>query len=130
VGGFEDECICSREGLAIAAPEIDPNVHGVPWTHERLTVESSSNFRDWRIRYHSRTRTSTVNERNSNGKPLKENLEETMKNMNVFQIVGKDQMEQKSIVIFLRLKDILKKAIHDELIWMLQENAFSYSTQV
>jgi hypothetical protein len=28
---------------------------GVPWIHEHLTVESSANFRDWGIRYHSRS---------------------------------------------------------------------------
>jgi hypothetical protein len=50
-----------------------------------------------------------VNERNSNNNSLKGKVEEMNKNINVFQIVGMDQMEQWSIVLSLRLKDFSKK---------------------
>jgi hypothetical protein len=79
---------------------------------EHLTVESSVNPRDWNIRYRSRSRTFTVNERNSNNKSLKENIEKMTKNIKTIQIVGMDQMEQRSVVLFLRFKGLLKKAIH------------------
>jgi hypothetical protein len=85
-------------------------------------VESSANFRDLSIRYHSRSRTFTVNERNTNNKSLKENIEKTTNNINVFQIIGIDEMEQKSVVLFLRLKDLSKKAIHYKLVAVLQES--------
>jgi hypothetical protein len=42
-------------------------------------VESSANFRNWSIRYHSRSQTFTINERNSNNKFLKENFEKQRK---------------------------------------------------
>jgi hypothetical protein len=45
-----------------------------------------------------------VNERNSNSKSLKENVEKTTNNINVFQVVGIDQMDQirqRNIVLFL-----------------------------
>jgi hypothetical protein len=42
--------------------------------------------------------------------------------MNVFQIIGMDQMEQRSVVLFLRLKSLSKKAIHHKLVVVLQEN--------
>jgi hypothetical protein len=48
---------------------------GVSWTREHLTVESSVNLRDWSIRYYSRSRIFTANERNSQNKSLKENVE-------------------------------------------------------
>jgi hypothetical protein len=48
--------------------------------------------------------------------------------MNVFQIVGMDRMDQRSVVLFLRLKGLSKRAIHDELVAVLQENAVSYSS--
>jgi hypothetical protein len=38
-----------------------------------------------------------------------------------------DQMEQRSIVLLLQLKDLSKKAIHYELVAMVQANAVSYS---
>jgi hypothetical protein len=41
-----------------------------------------------------------------------------------------DQMEQKSIVLFLRLKGLSEKAIHNERIAVLQENAVSYSSEM
>jgi hypothetical protein len=63
------------------------HISAVPWIHEHLTVKSRANFRDWSIKYHSRSRTFTVNERNSNNKSLKEKIEETSKNPQVFQIV-------------------------------------------
>jgi threonyl-tRNA synthetase len=93
-----------------------------------MTVESSANFREWSIRYHLRNRTFAVNETNSNNKLLKEKIEKTAKNINVFQIVEMDQMEQRSVVRFLRLKGLLTKVIIDELVAMLQENAISYSS--
>jgi hypothetical protein len=34
-------------------------------------------------------------------------------------------MEQRSIALFLRLKDLSKKAIHHELVAVFQENAVS-----
>jgi hypothetical protein len=37
-------------------------------------------------------------------------------------------MEQRSVVLFLRVKGLLKKAIHHELVAVLQENAVSNST--
>jgi hypothetical protein len=37
-------------------------------------------------------------------------------------------MEQRSVVIFLRLKSLSKKAIHHDLVAVLQENAVSYSS--
>jgi hypothetical protein len=36
-------------------------------------------------------------------------------------------MEQKSIVLLLQLKSLSKKAIHYELVAVLQENTISYS---
>jgi hypothetical protein len=48
--------------------------------------------------------------------------------MNVFQIVGIDQMKQRSVLLFLRLKDLSKKAIHHEFVAILQENSVSYSS--
>jgi hypothetical protein len=35
------------------------NASRIPGIHEHLTVELWANFRDWSIRYHSRSRTST-----------------------------------------------------------------------
>jgi hypothetical protein len=68
-----------------------------------------------------------VNERNSHRKSLKEDLESRTKNVKVFQIVGMDQMEQRNVVLFLRLKGLSENAIHSELAAVLQENAVSYS---
>jgi hypothetical protein len=62
---------------------------------------------------------------------LKEKVEETTKNINIFELVGMDEMdemEQRNIVLFLRLKVLSKKAIHHELVAMLQENAVSHSS--
>jgi hypothetical protein len=64
---------------------------------------------------------------NTINKSLKENVEKT-KNIEVFQIIGIDEMEQRSVVLFLRLKDLSKKAIYQELVAVLQENAVSYSS--
>jgi hypothetical protein len=52
----------------------------------------------------------------------------TIKTIKLFQIVGMDQMEQKSVVLFLQLKDFFKKAIHHKLVAVLQKNAVSYSS--
>jgi hypothetical protein len=57
---------------------------------------------------------------------LKENLEKPTKFINEFQIVEMDQMEKRSAVLILRLKGLSKKAIHQKLVAVLQENAFSY----
>jgi hypothetical protein len=57
---------------------------------------------------------------------MKEKVAKTAKNINVFQTVGMDQREEGSVVLFLRLKALLKKAIHDELVAVFQENAASY----
>jgi selenocysteine lyase/cysteine desulfurase len=73
-------------------------------------MELSGNFRDWSIRYHSRSSTFTVNERNSNNKSLKEKVENTTKKLKGFQIVGMDQMEQRSVVLSLRLKGLSKRS--------------------
>jgi hypothetical protein len=59
---------------------------------------------------------------------LKENIEKTTKNINIFQAVGMDQMEQKSVILFLRLKRLSKKVIRHKFVAMLQKNAFSYSS--
>jgi hypothetical protein len=59
---------------------------------------------------------------------LKEKVEKTTDNMNGFQIVGMDQMEQRSVVLFLRFKGLLKTAIRQELVAVLQENTISYSS--
>jgi carbamoylphosphate synthase small subunit len=67
-----------------------------------------------------------VNERNSNNKSLKENVEKTTNKIKVFQIVGMEQMDQRSVVLFLRLKGLSEKVIHHELVAVLQENAVSY----
>jgi hypothetical protein len=66
--------------------------------------------------------------------------------MIIFQIVGMDQIdqmdeideideidemnqiEQRSVVLFLRLKDLSKKVIHHEFVKVLQENVVSYSS--
>jgi hypothetical protein len=37
-------------------------------------------------------------------------------------------MEQKSVVLFLRLKDLSKKVIHHKLVAVLKKNAISYSS--
>jgi hypothetical protein len=37
-----------------------------------------------------------------------------------------NQIEQRSVVLFLRLKGLSKKAIHHELVAMLEENAVWY----
>jgi carbamoylphosphate synthase small subunit len=105
----------------------DIEVSGI---YEHLTLESPANFRDYRIRYHSRSRAFTGNERNSNNKSWKKNAETTIKNLRAVQIVGMDQMEQRSVVLFLRLKGLSKTAIHihDELVAVLQENAVSHSS--
>jgi transposase len=61
---------------------------------------------------------------------LKEDHENRTENVNVIQIVGMDEMdemEQRSVVLSLRLNDFSKKAIHHELVAVLQENAISYS---
>jgi hypothetical protein len=86
------------------------NAYDVLWIHENLTVESSPNFRDLSIRYHSRSWTFKVNERNWNNKFLKENVEETIQNIKVFQIIGMNQIEQRSTVLFLRLKGLSKRS--------------------
>jgi hypothetical protein len=39
-------------------------------------------------------------------------------------------MEQRSVILFLRLKGLSKKAIHYKLVAVLQENVVSYSTRV
>jgi transposase len=51
-------------------------------------------------------------------------------NVNIFQIVGMDQMEQSNAILFLRLKSLSEKAIHlhHELVAVLQENVVSYSS--
>jgi hypothetical protein len=59
---------------------------------------------------------------------LKENVEKITKNITGFQILGLDQMGQRSAVLFLRLKGLSKKAIHRELVAMLQKNDVSYSS--
>jgi hypothetical protein len=56
---------------------------------------------------------------------LKENVEKTTKDTNVFQIVRTDQMEYKSVVLFRQLKGLSRKAIHDKLVAVLPENAAS-----
>jgi hypothetical protein len=38
-----------------------------------------------------------------------------------------DQMEQRSVVLFLRFRNLSKKAIHHELVGVLEENVVSYS---
>jgi hypothetical protein len=50
------------------------------------------------------------------------------KNVNAFQIIGMDQMKQRSVVLFLQLNGLSKKSIHNELVVVLQENAISYSS--
>jgi hypothetical protein len=67
-----------------------------------------------------------VDEGNSKNKFLKENVEKTTKTISVFQIVGMDQMEQRSFIPFMRLKGLSKKTIHHELVTVPQENAASY----
>jgi hypothetical protein len=52
----------------------------------------------------------------------------TIKNINIFQIIGMDQMEQRSVVLSLWLKDLSRKAIHQEFVAVLQENAVLYSS--
>jgi hypothetical protein len=84
-------------------------ISSVPWIHEHLTVESVTNFRDWSTRCHSRNWIFTVNERNSNSKFLQGKVEKTTQNINVFQIVGIDQIEQRSVVLSLRLKGLSKR---------------------
>jgi hypothetical protein len=69
-----------------------------------------------------------VNERNSNNKSLKETVEKATKNIIIFQIVGMHEMEQRIAVLFLRLKGLSKKAIHHELVAVLQKNTVSYSS--
>jgi hypothetical protein len=59
---------------------------------------------------------------------LKENVAETPNNINVFQIIGMDQMEQRSVDFFLRLKGLSKKVIHHKLVAVFQENVVSYSS--
>jgi hypothetical protein len=59
---------------------------------------------------------------------LKETAEKTTKNINVFQIVGMGQMDQRSVVLSRRVKGLSKKAIHHELVAVLQQNAVSYSS--
>jgi hypothetical protein len=59
---------------------------------------------------------------------LKENVEKTSKNIKVFQKVGRDQTEQRSDALFLRLQGLSKHAIHHELVFVVQENAISYSS--
>jgi hypothetical protein len=51
----------------------------------------------------------------------------TMKNINVFQIVGMGEMGQRSVVLFLQLKGLSKQLIHHELVVVLEENDVSYS---
>jgi hypothetical protein len=63
-------------------------------------------------------------------KSLKENVEKTTNNISIFQIVEMEQMEQRSVVLFLRSKGLSKKAIHHEFVAVLQENAVSCSTRV
>jgi hypothetical protein len=91
-------------------------------------MESSANSRDWSIRYRSRSGTFIDNERNSNNKFLKGKVEKTDKNINIFQIIEMNRMQQRSAVLFLRLKGLSKKAIHHELVAVLQENAVSCSS--
>jgi transposase len=47
--------------------------------------------------------------------------------MSGLQPVGMDEMKQRNLVCFMRLKGLSKKAIHHELVAMLLENAVSYS---
>jgi hypothetical protein len=53
---------------------------------------------------------------------------ENNQNIKVFQVVGMDQMEQRSAALFLGVKGLLKKPIHHELVAVLLENAASYSS--
>jgi hypothetical protein len=48
-------------------------------------------------------------------------------NIGVFQIVGMNQIEQMDVFLFLRLKGLSKKVIHDKPVAVLQENSVSYS---
>jgi transposase len=59
---------------------------------------------------------------------LKEKVETTTKSINVFQIIEMDKMEQRSVVLFLRLKDLSRKPIYHELVGVFQENTVSYSS--
>jgi hypothetical protein len=58
---------------------------------------------------------------------LKENVEKRTENMSGLQPVGMDEMKQRNLVCFMRLKGLSKKVIHHELIAILQENAVSSS---
>jgi hypothetical protein len=91
-----------------------------PWNRQpTFTIGASDSSQ--RVEYsQSMKETQTTN-------PWKKTLK-TTKNMNVFQIVGMDEMEQKSVVLFLRRKGLLRKAIHHELVAVLQENIVSYSS--
>jgi hypothetical protein len=51
-------------------------------------------------------------------------------NISTFQIVGMDQMEQWSVVLFLRLNGLSKKAICHELVALLQEHSISYPSVI
>jgi hypothetical protein len=57
-------------------------------------------------------------------------LKENDEKITVFQIVGMDEIEQRSAVRFLQLKSLSKKAIRRELVAVLQENIVSYWTRV
>jgi hypothetical protein len=59
---------------------------------------------------------------------MKERVENTSENKRAFQIVAMYQMKQRSVVIFLRLKGLLKKIIHHELLAVLEENVASSSS--
>jgi hypothetical protein len=51
--------------------------------------------------------------------------------INIFQIARTDEMdemEERDVVFFLRLKGLFKKSIHHALVAVLQENAISFSS--
>jgi hypothetical protein len=89
-------------------------------------VKLSANFHDWSIKYHSRNLTFKVNERNSNNKSLKKML----KNDQKYKVISDrwnvpNQVEE--CCPFSATQGPLEKAIHHELVAVLQENVISSS---
>jgi hypothetical protein len=122
--------------ITIEHRNSDWNLEGVPWIHEHLTVEWSANFPDWSIRYQWRSRTFAANERNSNNNSLKEKMGKMTKNRMAFQMSqtwggwsdGNGLNGAEECWFFSATQGPLERAIHHELVAMLQENAVSYSS--
>jgi hypothetical protein len=89
--------------------------------HKHLTVESSANFGYWSIRHTSKGQAFTINERDSNKKSLKENVEKQPKILTCFRSSEWTKWS-KGVLVLCATQGPLEKTIHYDLVAVLQEN--------